>query len=248
MHRTQRIEGLFGQDQEFFSHLTLSHERTVNWMRDEGLLPSERFCCNQACRLGANNRSIDGQMFHCRVCRTKYSVREGTRWERFRRVPLIVLIRTIFHYFPNQYSARKAFEALERSHVNISYATVKRIYQTVRTSIAEYMTGVIYNTPLRGRIQVDEALFTHRAGPGRRGRRQVWVVGFLEERSGEAYVFVVRNRNATTINQLIVHNIMAGSFIIHDGWGGYNRIPNVYRHHRYLHGNDPNNTSRIEGV
>jgi len=82
------------------------------------------------------------------------------------------------------------------------------------------MTEVIYNASLRGRIHVDEALFTHRVGSGRRGTRQVWVVGYLEERSGKAYAFVVRNRNSTTINQLIVHNILADSFIIHDGWEG----------------------------
>ena len=87
------------------------------------------------------------------------------------------------------------------------------------------MTEVIYNASLRGRIHVDEALFTHRVGSARRGTRQVWVVGYLEERSGKAYAFVVRNRNSTTINQLIVHNILVDSFIIHDGWEVYNRIP-----------------------
>jgi len=107
----------------------------------------------------------------------------------------------------------------------------------------------VYWTPLRGRIQIDEALFTHRAGLGRRGLRQVWVVGMIEERSSEAFCFVVRERNSRTINHLITTHCLQGSYIIHDGWGAYARIPNTYRHHRYVHhNNDPDNTSRIEGV
>jgi len=134
-------------------------------------------------------------------------------------------------------------------NVGISYATMKRIYSEVREVIANYMLLEIYNTPLRGRIQIDEALFTHRAGPGRRGLRQVWVVGMIEERSSEVFCFVVPTRNARVINGLITTHCLFGSYIIHDGWGGYSRIPNTYTHHRYRHHiNDPDNTSRIEGV
>ena len=42
---------------------------------------------------------------------------------------------------------------------------------------------------IRGRIQTDEARFTHHAGAGRREIRQFWVVGMLEERSSEVYCF-----------------------------------------------------------
>ena len=111
------------------------------------------------------------------------------------------------------------------------------------------MENQVYSTLMRGRIQIDEALFTHRAGNGRRGTRQVWVVGMLEERTSQAYCFVVRQRNADSINQLIANNIMPGSYIIHDGWRGYSRILSNHLHHRYIqNNNDPDNASRIEGI
>ena len=249
MEGTNRVVALFQRDVDFFLNLTTDHNRTLAWLRDQRLLPTQRVCCGQNCIQGVNNRSIDGLMFRCTQCRAKYSIREGTRWGKFRRIPLIVLTRLIFYYFPNQFSARRAHTALRGVHIDISYATVKRIFNNVRASISRFMLEEVYQTPLRGRIQMDEALFSHRAGGGRRGLRQVWVIGLVEERTSEAFCFVVPNRNSGTINNLITNYVLAGSLIIHDGWGGYQRIPRAYRHHRYLHDRDDiNNTARIEGV
>jgi len=249
MERTQRVEALFEQEQDFFVTLTTNHERTIAWLRGQRLLPARRICCNQICFIRRNARSIDGEMFRCNACGSKYNIRDGTRWERFRRTPLVLIVRIVFHYFPNQYSANRTFEVLNALHVRISYETVKRIYREIRRSISDYMNLGLYSRPLRGRIQMDEALFTHRAGPGRRGSRQVWVVGMLEERTSEAFCFVVQNRNARTINQLVQQYILPGSFIIHDGWGGYNGIPHNYRHHRCLNREgEVDNTSRVEGL
>ena len=225
MDGTNRAALLFQQDANFFLQLTTNHQRTVTWLREQRLLPSERVCCGDNCVLGVNARSIDGQMFRCSHCGAKYNIREGTRWERFRRIPLIVLTRLIFYFFANEYSARRAHTALRTIHIGLSYATVKRVFSNVREAISRYMVEDLYETPLRGRIQIDEALFTHRAGTGRRGLRQVWVVGLLEERTSEAFCFIVQNRNSGTINRLIMNYIIAGSLIIHDGWGGYRRIP-----------------------
>ena len=71
----------------------------------------------------------------------------------------------------------------------------------------------------------------------------------LEERSSEAFCFVVQDRNHVSMNQLIRTHILPGSYIIHDGWAAYRRIPRDYTHHRYRQDpNDRDNTSRIEGL
>ena len=249
MQRTAIVARQFQNQVDFFLDLTTDHGRTLHWLRNNGLLPAQRTCCNQVCSICRKSDSIDGQMFRCIRCKAKYNIRDNTRWEKFRRTPFLLLVRLVFYYFPNGYSARRAYDAVRMINVGISYATMKRIYSEVREVIANYMLLEIYNTPLRGRIQIDEALFTHRAGPGRRGLRQVWVVGMIEERSSEVFCFVVPTRNARVINGLITTHCLFGSYIIHDGWGGYSRIPNTYTHHRYRHHiNDPDNTSRIEGV
>ena len=61
--------------------------------------------------------------------------------------------------------------------------------------------------------------------------------------------FVVENRNSGTINNLVTRHILGGSYTIHDGWRGYERIPDNYCHHRYSQQeDDEGNTSRIEGL
>jgi len=249
MENTRNIENRFQAQVNFFLNLTTSHQATLQWLRENELLPSRRTCCNELSTICRNSNSIDGEMFRCTRCGSKENIREGTRWQAFRRVPLVLLVRLIFYYYANEYSARRAFDDFAAAQVEISYATVKRVYCMVRNSVADFMILEVYEEPLRGRVQVDEALFTHRAGPGRRGLRQVWVVGFLEEATGEAFCFVVNDRNSRTINQLIVNHCHPGTYLIHDGWQGYSRIPHIFQHHRFLKGrDDPDNTPRIEGV
>jgi len=40
----------------------------------------------------------------------------------------------------------------------------------------------------------------------------------VEERTYEAFCFVVENRNSGIINNLVTRHILGGSYIIHDGW------------------------------
>ena len=249
MQNTRRIQTLFQRNIEFIINLTTNHQATLNWMREQELLPNIRRCCGGTCGIYRNTRSIDGEMFRCGTCRRKYNIRGGTLWEDFRRIPLVLLVRLVFHHFVNGNSAKRAHVSLAEAGLHIGYVTLKRVYKRVRSGIESYMFNEVYRNLMRGRIQIDEALFTHRSGPGRRGFRQVWVVGMLEERSSEAYCFVVRNRNHASINQIIRTHVLPGAYIIHDGWGGYRRIPREYQHHRYTHDpNDRDNTSRIEGV
>jgi len=107
-----------------------------------------------------------------------------------------------------------------------------------------------YDRQLSGRIQMDEALFTHSAGSGRRGSRQVWTIGMVEERTREAQVFIVANRTSRIINNLINLHIERHSCILQDGWAGYDRIPSNYTHIRLVRGHDNqgNSTILIEGL
>jgi len=49
MERTQRIQALFEQYQDFFVRLTINHHQMITWLREVGLLPSEWTCCNETC-------------------------------------------------------------------------------------------------------------------------------------------------------------------------------------------------------
>jgi len=142
-------------------------------MRNQGLRPAQQVCCGENCLIYQNQRSIDGQIFSCRTCRRKYSVRTDTLWEDFRRTPLILLVRLVFSYFAEGIEAKRARRRFSNAGLYIGYSTMKRIYKKIRSSIERYMFNEIYTTPFRGRIQIDEALFTHRSGDGKRPQTSV---------------------------------------------------------------------------
>jgi len=158
-----------------------------------------------------------------------------------------VLVRVVFHDFVHQISAARSARRLVRAGITISARTIRRIFNDVRRLILRHMQHQVFTGLLRGAIEVDEALFTHRAGPGPRGARQIWAVGLVERRSGTAFVFVVPNRTHVVINNLIRRYTLRGSLIIHDGWQGYSRIPPPWRCINVSQ-DESTTTSQVEGL
>jgi len=248
MERNLQAVNAFRDNPEAILALTQSHEQTVAWLRENNIIRGSFHCCGNECVIVQDRTRLDGEEFRCvfRSCRTRLSIREGTFLASFRRIPIVVLTRIVFFYFVQGTSANRVTRRLVRDGIQISRRTTARIYDTIREEIVTYMRRVVYSRVLIGNIEMDEALFTHRAGFGRRGNRQVWVVGMVERTSGHSLVFVVENRNSATINDLIRHNIAIGSRIITDGWRGYHRIPRAYRHINVLT-NPGFTTSQVEG-
>ena len=251
MERNLQVEELLRQNPDFILALTQSHERTLEWLRHHNLLPSQLIgtCCNLQCNLVHDNQRLDGQEFRCptRSCRKRYSIRTGTIWSPFRRTPLIVLVRIIFYFFTEQLSPRKAARRLNAAGYLIRLRTIQRMYRAVRNSIQRYMNQEVFSERLMGTIEIDEALFTHRAGPGRRGARQIWAISLVERRTRTAFAFVVQNRNSATINNLIQRYTTRGSLIVHDGWQGYHNIPRPWRHID-VNQDETYTTSQVEGL
>ena len=159
----------------------------------------------------------------------------------------MILVRLVFYYFAEQIPGKRATRLLNRIGIEISKWTVLRLYRRVRELVQTFMQRQVFQETFRGIIEMDEALFTHRAGPGRRSQRQVWAIGLVERRSGSAFVTVVQNRDHRVINNLIRTQTLPGSLIIHDGWQGYSRIPRPWRHIN-VNLNSQFTTSQVEGL
>jgi len=249
MERNRQIAGIFRQHPDFIVALTTDHLETLNWLRENNLLARSHVCCRLPCVIAMDNQRLDGEEFRCqnRNCRRRFRIRIGSIWDAFRRIPLIVLVRIVFLYFGQNISAKRASRLLNVHGEIINKRTVQKVYKEARARIRAYMNAQVFSGVLRGTIEIDEALFTHRAGPERRGARQIWAIGMVERGSGLAFAFVVPNRNHATINALIRRYILPGSLIIHDGWQGYSRIPNLWRHVVLDHENNIT-TSQVEGL
>ena len=249
MERNIQAALFLRQDMNQILHVTQDHYQTLQWLRENQLLRPSFTCCQLRCNIIADRTRLDGEEFRCvnRGCRRRFSIRVGTVWENFRRVPLVVLVRLVFYYYIEEISASKAARFLQRTGFILSSRAVRRIYSDVRRMVLNHMQRHVFPGLLRGTIEIDEALFTHRAGPGRRGLRQVWAIGLVERRSGLGYVFIVPDRTSATINRLIRRYTLRGSLIIHDGWHGYTRIPQPWRQIN-VNTNDNYTTSQVEGL
>lgn len=249
MERNVQAVEFLRRDIEPIIALTGDHVQTIEWMRNNGLLLPNIRCCQMDCIQRNDKTRLDGCEFRCANpdCRRRYSIRSHTLWNNFRRVPLCVLVRLVFHDFVHQISAARATRRLVRAGINISSRTVRRIFSEIRRIVLRFMQHQVFTGLLRGQIEMDEALFTHRAGPGPRGARQVWAIGMVERRTGIAFVFVVANRTHAVINNLIRRYTLRGSMIIHDGWQGYSRIPPPWRHIDVSQ-DETTTTSQVEGL
>jgi len=210
------------------------------------LLVERHWCCGIECSIVRCNQRLDGQ-FRCTYCRRKYSIRSGSFFDSFRRVPLVILTRLVFYYFAQGIGARRATRNIVRLGIRISRWTTFRIYEAVCESIQAYMEREIYSDVLGNIVEMDEALFIHRAGPGWRGLRQIWAAGLVERRTGNALVFIFPNRNHATINRIIRQNVMEGSTIVTDGWQSHSRIPRQYMHIN-VNNNPRYTTSQVESL
>jgi len=249
MERNQNVARLLLLNHDPVLAITHSHQETLQWLRNNHLLPSSLTCCQIQCIIFQDNSRLDGQEFRCPNprCRRRFNIRTGTIWNEFRRIPLVVLVRLVFYHYVHQISASKAAGRFNRAGIQISSRTTRRIYSLVRGLVLGHMRNQVFSGVLRGTIEMDEALFTHRAGPGRRGLRQIWAIGLVERRTGLAFAFVVPSRTHAVINELVRRYVLRGSLILHDGWQGYARIPNAWRHIN-VNNDETFTTSQVEGL
>jgi len=249
MERNNQIAQILRQDMNPILVVTQDHFQTLQWLRNNNILRPTYYCCRIQCHIVEDNTRLDGQEFRCvnRACRRRYSIRIHTLWNNFRRIPLVLLVRLIFYYFVGEFSAARAARLLNDAGLQITARSVRRLYSDVRRMVLNHIQRTFFSGLLRGTIEIDEALFTHRPGPGRRGLRQIWAIGLVERASGLAFVFVVPDRTSATINGLIRRYTLRGSLIIHDGWHGYSRIPQPWRHIN-VNNNENYTTSQVEGL
>lgn len=103
-------------------------------------------------------------------------------------------------------------------------------------------------------VQVDECLICKRKyGVGRILINQdLWIVGGIDE-LGNVFMELTIRRNRQILGDIIRRNILPGSIVVTDGWGGYNGIEDDYIRQIVIHEHEFVNaqgfhTNRIEST
>ncbi len=202
----------------------------------------------------------DGFIFRCSTCDAKCSIRHGTIFQGS-HLTLMELTRIYFHYFLNRVSIKRCAREL-----SISKKTIGKLYSKLRSTISQYVTEVL-QADLLGEIvqegehvpeehmypvvEVDESLFTHTTLAG--VRVQVWVFGIYDRGSDQCRLFVIPDRTAETLENLIIQNVAPDTVIHSDGWAGYGNLRNLnYIHRVVVHaagfGHGLDTTNGIESI
>jgi len=107
---------------------------------------------------------------------------------------------------------------------------------------------------LSGKVEVNE-FFIGGQKPGKRGRGaggKCIVVAAVERQGrkiGRIRLQVVDNCSADSLNAFINQNIEAGSYVVTDGWKGYNPMdPDRYDHHQVFLSKNKERYSCLSGV
>lgn len=257
MERTQAFIDRFIQ---FDQYLFTSHENdlTIQWLRDHQLLLHvEQFTCDTCqgpMQQGTDNDRVDGYRMLCLDCGARKSIRLGSIFDGSRE-PLVVFYRVFFCCFTSNMTIQGCCDV-----TGLSRATVRRYYKYCRTLTARFLVesrddplGIETIQELRHpdddpedpesfenspAVEIDEFLMTHHTGPGRKGERQIWVMGILDRATREVRAFAVPDRRQETLIQLIRENVGTDisnrTRVYTDGWRGYQNINGDGYDHRQI--------------
>lgn len=187
----------------------------------------DRHDCSKCGRNAHFYRLKDRKVYSCEYCGNQVAPMAGTPFERT-RTPL----RDWFHVMFLFCTTRNGVAAKEvQRQLGVTYKTAWRMCHEIR----EYMGSLDSDDPLGGPgsiVEIDETLIGGVAegmGRGYKGNKTC-VVGMME-RGGELITRIVERRHQEAMQDVIVENILVGSTITTDEFGGYARVGQWgYRH------------------
>ena len=117
--------------------------------------------------------------------------------------------------------------------------TVNRHLSAIRARIAQFCET---ESPVAGKIEVDESCFGAHRVKGLRGRgaRGKTIVFGLFKRNGRVYTEIVPDCSKSTLQGIIRGRVQLESVIHSDGWRGYDGLVDLgyKKHYRVEHGNN----------
>lgn len=162
--------------------------------------------------------------FRCKSChRYIYPLSDSI----FRRSP--VKLSKIFWCAFVLVSSGGSTAATEISKLSgLSYKTSHKLMMLLRN-----LLGDINRDKMKGIVEIDEAFL----GKGNKvynwsaiSTRKQPIIGFVERETKRVRIFLVSDRSASTIKNLVLNNVEVGSTVYTDSWKGYNCLSEFYQH------------------
>lgn len=186
-------------------------------MREKKLLATTLRCCGRNCFLLKDN-GTDEQIFRCRRCKKKKSIRTGSFFANL-HLQLRYLL-CIVYFFANGASVAETAKYMKNmvSRVSIMqwFTYLREVCSLELLDRDEIVLGRAANSI----VQIDECFFAgklkyHRGNPNRLGCQQI-IFGMIDTSTKKCMVQLVPNRTRATLFPLITKHIAQGATIYSD--------------------------------
>ncbi|KAF1765632.1 hypothetical protein GCK72_005585 [Caenorhabditis remanei] len=205
-------------------------------LMESGLLKKDRMCDKCGASMKLRSRG-DGLEWRCRTSNKKDCSSKSVKaesWFRHSNLDFKTALR-IFVGFSSKLSGIQ----LERE-LHLSHSTIVDWSSMIR----EICVGIADNYGMIGGdgkvVELDEtAVHSRKYGRGIQKAPTVWILGGLERGTRNVFATIVPNRTAKTMVPIIRKNVHAGSILVTDKWGSYNKLSQYYSRHENLnHGTE----------
>ena len=177
-----------------------------------------------------NYWSLSTGLRRCQFCRFKNSVKTGTIFEAS-RLPLKTWLQAVWWI-----SVQKTGVSALSLQKNIGIGS----YRSAWLLLHKIRNSMIFSdrTMLQGEVEVDEALVggfkSGKRGRGAEGKELIVIAAECvgQKQVGRIRIQRIPNASKESLEPFIMANIIKGSIIHTDGWGGYNDVGNLDYKHR----------------
>ena len=178
--------------------------------------------CSDECgilQIKLDKRFKFGEVLYCPVCKNINSILHRSIFSRT-HLPVNVVMELIY-YWAKQSSVNEA-----KHEVKVNKNTVTNFFQALRDACSSWVE--MHNSSKIGGpgtiVEIDETQMAKRKSNAGRILPEILVVGGICRETDECFAYVVEDRTATTLEELIMENVRKGTTIHTDSWKGYYHV------------------------
>ena len=214
-----------------FSRIVQSIASVINFFREIGLLKKDLLCCRKQCAL-LKHKSKDGEIFRCRVCRKKKSIRLNSFFSKS-HLRITVLFSLLYFFAIGENCSQVA------KHLSgeLSLKSVIQWFTYLREICSLYLLSKD-NIKLGGPgtvVQIDETFIRgkrkYKKGNKKKRAERKILFGIIDTSTKRILIEIVPDRKKWTLLPIILRHVLPGTEIHSDEARSYFCL----KHHGYIH-------------
>ena len=214
------------------------------FLRGRNLLLSDYFCCNETCSKVMDCSLSDNEIFQCKICFRRFSIRTGSFWEKS-KLPLTILVGLLY-FFCNGSTIKEVLSFFDRK---ITKPTAIQWFNYFR----DIMTTYLINFPVtfdNCTVHIDETFIggKRKYSKGKFPKcKPRYIFGIINKEQHKVYLQFVTKRDHRTLIPIIRNKVTVNCQINSDGASVCKILSNLgYNHKTVIH--ETNFVNPVDGT